>query len=153
MDARDRGGGAGGPGAPRCGPPPPQRRPPSTSAPRALRPARAGRRIHACDQGAVVVRLPSDAELGAPPTTIERRLEITTDTTMIRTAPTAMSTRAVVFAPSPTDRLTTAGAMSRATRFMTLISGLIAGPAVSLKGSPTVSPMTVAAWASLPFPP
>ena len=53
----------------------------------------------------------------------------------------------------PTDRLTTAGAISSATRFITLISGLIAGPAVSLNGSPTVSPMTVAACASLPLPP
>ena len=43
---------------------------------------------------------------------------------------------------------TTAGAISKDTRFMTLISGLIAGPAVSLNGSPTVSPITVAAWAT-----
>ncbi len=48
---------------------------------------------------------------------------------------------------------TTAGAISSDTRFITLISGLIAGPAVSLKGSPTVSPITVAAWASEPLPP
>ena len=46
-----------------------------------------------------------------------------------------------------------AGAISTETRFITLISGLMAGPAVSLKGSPTVSPMTVAAWASEPLPP
>ena len=46
-----------------------------------------------------------------------------------------------------------AGAMSTDTRFMTLSSGLMAGPAVSLNGSPTVSPMTVAAWASDPLPP
>ncbi len=39
------------------------------------------------------------------------------------------------------------------TRFMTLSSGLIDGPAVSLNGSPTVSPMMVAAWASEPLPP
>ena len=51
------------------------------------------------------------------------------------------------------DSWTIAGAMSTDTRFMTLISGLIAGPAVSLNGSPTVSPMTVAAWASEPLPP
>ena len=30
----------------------------------------------------------------------------------------------------------------------TLIIGLMAGPAVSLNGSPTVSPVTEAAWAS-----
>ena len=51
------------------------------------------------------------------------------------------------------DSATTAGAISTATRFITLISGLMAGPAVSLNGSPTVSPMTVAAWASEPLPP
>ena len=56
-------------------------------------------------------------------------------------------------APSPTDRATTAGAISTATRFITLISGLMAGPAVSLNGSPTVSPITVAAWASECLPP
>ena len=31
--------------------------------------------------------------------------------------------------------------------FATLIIGLMAGPAVSLNGSPTVSPVTEAAWA------
>ncbi|CAM5379981.1 hypothetical protein STENM327S_05131 [Streptomyces tendae] len=51
------------------------------------------------------------------------------------------------------QNLMTAGAMISATRFMTFSSGLIAGPAVSLNGSPTVSPITVAAWASLPLPP
>ena len=50
-------------------------------------------------------------------------------------------------ASGPTESPTTAGAISSDTRFITLISGLIAGPAVSLNGSPTVSPMTVAAWA------
>src|SRR5580765_6387573 len=40
-----------------------------------------------------------------------------------------------------------------ATRLAILIIGLIAGPAVSLYGSPTVSPVTDAAWASEPFPP
>ena len=50
-------------------------------------------------------------------------------------------------------RVTMAGAMSTATRFITLISGLIAGPAVSLKGSPTVSPMIEASCAGEPLPP
>src|SRR5471032_1355030 len=36
---------------------------------------------------------------------------------------------------------------------MTLISGLMAGPAVSLNGSPTVSPMIVASCAGEPLPP
>src|SRR6476620_6169818 len=40
-----------------------------------------------------------------------------------------------------------------ATMFTTLIIGLIAGPAVSLYGSPTVSPVTDAAWANDPLPP
>src|SRR6266480_3788521 len=40
-----------------------------------------------------------------------------------------------------------------ATMFTTLIIGLIAGPAVSLYGSPTVSPVTEAAWANEPLPP
>jgi hypothetical protein len=47
----------------------------------------------------------------------------------------------------------TAGRINNDTRFMTLISGFKAGPAVSLKGSPTVSPITAALWASEPFPP
>ena len=46
-----------------------------------------------------------------------------------------------------------AGRISSDTRFITLISGLSAGPAVSLNGSPTVSPMTAALWASEPLPP
>ena len=47
----------------------------------------------------------------------------------------------------------TAGRMSSETRFITLIIGFSAGPAVSLNGSPTVSPMTAALWASEPLPP
>ena len=49
--------------------------------------------------------------------------------------------------------LMTIGAMSKPTRFITLIIGLSAGPAVSLNGSPTVSPMMPALCASLPLPP
>src|SRR5207237_5433137 len=45
------------------------------------------------------------------------------------------------------------GMIKIATMFVILIIGLIAGPAVSLYGSPTVSPVTAAAWASEPFPP
>ena len=37
--------------------------------------------------------------------------------------------------------------------FVILIIGLTAGPAVSLYGSPTVSPVTAALWASEPLPP
>src|SRR6476659_668492 len=40
-----------------------------------------------------------------------------------------------------------------ATMLAILIIGLIAGPAVSLYGSPTVSPVMAAAWASEPLPP
>src|SRR6478672_4419110 len=45
------------------------------------------------------------------------------------------------------------GTSSSATMLMILISGLIAGPAVSLYGSPTVSPVTAALCASEPLPP
>ncbi len=56
-------------------------------------------------------------------------------------------------APVLFRRLITAGSISSDTRFITLINGLRAGPAVSLKGSPTVSPMTAALWDSEPLPP
>ena len=42
---------------------------------------------------------------------------------------------------------------SSATMLVILIIGLTAGPAVSLYGSPTVSPVTAALWASEPLPP
>src|SRR6266516_5907462 len=45
------------------------------------------------------------------------------------------------------------GIIRIATILAILIIGLIAGPAVSLYGSPTVSPVTAAAWASEPLPP
>ena len=45
------------------------------------------------------------------------------------------------------------GTISSATMLMILISGLTAGPAVSLYGSPTVSPVTAALCASEPLPP
>src|SRR6478672_10981608 len=45
------------------------------------------------------------------------------------------------------------GMIRIATMFVILIIGLIAGPAVSLYGSPTVSPVIEAAWASEPLPP
>ena len=64
----------------------------------------AGRRIpgvRGC-QGALVVSAPASS-LGAPPTTTERRLDTTTAPTMISTATSAMSTRTVVLASSPTD--------------------------------------------------
>src|ERR1700686_4641270 len=47
----------------------------------------------------------------------------------------------------------TMGAIRMAMILITLIMGLIAGPAVSLFGSPTVSPVTAAAWVSVPLPP
>ena len=43
--------------------------------------------------------------------------------------------------------------ISSATMFTILIIGLMAGPAVSLYGSPTVSPVTAAWWAIEPLPP
>ena len=45
------------------------------------------------------------------------------------------------------------GTSSSATILMILISGLMAGPAVSLYGSPTVSPVTAALCVSEPLPP
>ncbi len=45
------------------------------------------------------------------------------------------------------------GTISNATMLMILISGFTAGPAVSLYGSPTVSPVTAALCASEPLPP
>ena len=45
------------------------------------------------------------------------------------------------------------GAKITATFPTSLIRMLRDGPAVSLNGSPTVSPMTAALWASPPFPP
>src|SRR5699024_2818788 len=82
-----------------------------------------------------------------------RRFEIRIATTMIATETTAIRIRASGEASGPTLSCTTAGAISNETRFITLINGLIAGPAVSLNGSPTVSPITVASCASDPLPP
>ena len=65
----------------------------------------------------------------------------------------AMAYRSGVSVVLSGDIATTAGAISSATRFITLINGLMAGPAVSLNGSPTVSPITVASWAGEPLPP
>src|SRR6185312_17272759 len=45
------------------------------------------------------------------------------------------------------------GMISSATMLMILISGFTAGPAVSLYGSPTLSPVTAALCASEPLPP
>src|SRR5205085_1145929 len=45
------------------------------------------------------------------------------------------------------------GTINSATMLMILMSGLTAGPAVSLYGSPTVSPVTAALCASEPLPP
>src|SRR5215207_8505544 len=54
--------------------------------------------------------------------------------------------------PVAPEYCTTIGAMITETRFTTLIIGLSAGPAVSLNGSPTVSPTTPALCRSEPFP-
>ena len=45
------------------------------------------------------------------------------------------------------------GAITSATTDINLMRMLRAGPAVSLNGSPTVSPTTAALWVSLPLPP
>ena len=74
---------------------------------------------------------------------------MTTAPTMTITAPTAIPVRR----PTLLLYFTTLVAISSDTRFITLSSGLMAGPAVSLNGSPTVSPMMVASCASEPLPP
>src|SRR6187402_3463989 len=53
----------------------------------------------------------------------------------------------------PPYTLAMIGTISNATILMILISGFTAGPAVSLYGSPTVSPVTAALCASEPLPP
>src|SRR5699024_9253432 len=70
-----------------------------------------------------------------------RNLEAMIAATAISPATTAIVIRSAWLASAGTLITTTAGAISRETRFITLISGLIAGPAVSLNGSPMVSPM------------
>src|SRR5690606_13668670 len=45
------------------------------------------------------------------------------------------------------------GANTRATTAISLMRMFRDGPAVSFRGSPTVSPTTAAAWASVPLPP
>ena len=86
----------------------------------------------------------SDSSPNAPPLRFENA-----------TAPisTSSATPAIAYRTSSLRRLMTAGRISRETRFITLMSGFNAGPAVSLNGSPTVSPMTAALWASEPLPP
>src|SRR5436309_3224303 len=116
-----------------------------------------GRRSAADAQDVVLAHRPIDAVSTAGfslPKPTARRLLMTTAPTMRPRASTPTMTRTAVFSCGPcTPYFTTVGAMSNATRFITLMSGLSAGPAVSLNGSPTVSPMTVAACASEPLPP
>src|SRR5690242_686299 len=90
---------------------------------------------------------------GMSPIEILRRLDTVIAATIIANATTAITARSGAEALSPRLNWTTAGATSTDTRFITLINGLIAGPAVSLNGSPTVSPITVASCAGLPLPP
>src|SRR5919198_1160318 len=56
----------------------------------------------------------------------------------------AMTQTAIIVEPTAPEYCTTIGAIITETRFTTLIIGLRAGPAVSLNGSPTVSPTTPA---------
>src|SRR5439155_11673928 len=107
-----------------------------------------GRRSDRADQAPAAT-----ASAGLSAIAVLRRLDTNTAPLMISTAATARMIRTAVFSCSPTDSVTIAGAINSETRFITLISGLIAGPAVSLNGSPTVSPMTVAACDSEPLPP
>src|SRR5215212_8581479 len=86
---------------------------------------------------------------GVARVTPPRRLERHSAQASRATATTATANRS----SSSSARATTVGAISTATRFITLIRGLRAGPAVSLNGSPTVSPITVALWGSEFLPP
>src|ERR1700684_201859 len=86
-----------------------------------------------CDDAAAGAGSPSDS-LASPGSSgsdgampVARRLAITTEATTIAMAPMATPARSPVLPAY----LTTLVAISSETRFMTLISGLIAGPAVS----------------------
>ena len=140
--------------ASRDGPSAVRRQPAVAGSPGPAEPRAAPGRAPARDDPAAVGCAGCRPAAGASsPTAIERRLLFQTAPTITTTASAAMPYRRPSLASVPTDRPTTAGAISSATRFITLISGLIAGPAVSLNGSPTVSPMTVASCASEPLPP
>ena len=78
----------------------------------------------------------TELSAGVSAMVVERRLDTTTAATIIAAAISAMVSRSGVEADSPTEKVTMAGAISTETRFITLISGLIDGPAVSLNGSP-----------------
>jgi len=80
---------------------------------------------------------------------IDPRLESATASASIRTENAVTKTLVQLKETS----IEVNGAARMPTRFITLIIGLSAGPAVSLKGSPTVSPTTVALWTSVPLPP
>src|SRR6266542_3431735 len=95
--------------------------------------------------------LSAAAGLGDAAAALRRDFEYQMAAASSRAATIPMAAREPI--PPPTEYFTTSGTISRATRFITLISGFSAGPAVSLNGSPTVSPMTVALWFSDPLPP
>ena len=66
----------------------------------------------------------------------------------------ACSVAGALWPPSPVwsaPPIAINGAITRATIEVNLMRMFIDGPEVSLKGSPTVSPVTAALWGSLPF--
>src|SRR5580700_7752547 len=81
---------------------------------------------------------------------IEPRFEKVTAIARAISDTTTIATRSGVTPPRAT---VVNGAARIATRFITLIIGFSAGPAVSLNGSPTVSPTTDALCTSVPLPP
>src|SRR2546429_4649582 len=91
------------------------------------------------------VSSPSDIAIGL------RLLQVTATTTT-SAATTAIVIRSGVLVLVPVLHSTTAGAISSATRFITLITGMISGPAASLNRSPTVSPAAVSAFEDEPLP-
>src|SRR2546429_7888335 len=108
--------------------------------------ARHATRVAGLSVHAQAVLAGSCAGAGVSERAVLRRLDTTTATTMMATATSEIASRTPSEASGPTENCTIAGATSTDTRFITLMSGLMAGPAVSLNGSPTVSPITVAAW-------
>jgi hypothetical protein len=71
---------------------------------------------------------------------------------MIKTKKQGFQDESLLFYAYPAY-LINSGANTSETMVINFIRMLRDGPDVSLKGSPTVSPTTAAAWVGVPFPP
>ena len=110
--------------------------------------AKRGRRMNSARRwGPTPARPPSVSRAAARATPPPRRGE--EETSNKKGAPSERLSRFVEAA----DQRARVASRSSATMLVILIIGLTAGPAVSLYGSPTVSPVTAALWASEPLPP